>query len=596
MIVLGYHGGLDALFARTGTGGAAAIVVDGRVVAACEDAQFARATRTGAVPEPAIGYVLAKAGLQSLREVDLVAFACSGERAHPRDVLARHDHGLGRSHRVGLALASGAWRVIDRLGGGGAARFRRALASRTGVELEEDRVVAIEDHCAHLAGAFFGSGTARALCVATGSRSDIALAAAVGRGTRVEEIERTTVPDSLVHLRAIVASHLGLTGDPVAMSALAASGDPAVHRRFFRSIVRVRRGAIAEVDGELVLEAMARAAIGASATPALVEALGPARRPDAPLTQAHADIAAALEDAIEIAVLTSLHTLRERTGETTLCWSGELALDPALNGRIARSGLFARVHVPAAPTGAGAAIGAALHAYHHMLGHGREMHAIDTDYLGPEADDALVTRATAIFATEVDAEQPDDLPHQVAAAIASGEVVAWVQGRAACAASTLGSRSLLADPRDPAIAERVHAVMGNVARHHPFTALVPVERAAELFDLDGIGASPHGLYELPLRAERRGELRGLEGPGGRVRLLTVAPETSPRLHALLHAFAERTGLPVLLEAELRAGGAPVAHGPEDAIEALLGSSIDRLVLGDRVVQRRAAPRDERIAA
>lgn len=588
MIVLGYHGGLDALLARSGAGGAAALLVDGEVVAACEDAQFARATRTGAVPEPAIGYVLSRAGLTSLREVDLVAFASSGRRARAAEVLGRAER-WRRSRRIGLALASEAWRVADRLGGGGLARFRRALAARTGVELPHDRLLAAPAHVAHLACGFYGSELDRALCVASGTRTHVSLAAAIGRGTRLEPIARASLPDSLPMLRAIVAAHLGFRSEPSVLSTLAASGDPRPLRRFFRSMIRVHADRIAEVDGELVLEAIARAAVGARPPPTLLRALGPPRREDDPIEARHADAAAALEETIEVAVLASLWVLSRSSGEKALCWSGDLALDAGLNGRIARSGLFDRVLIPAAPNGPGAAIGAALHAYHHQLGHGRARRAIASDFLGPEADDALVARAIAIFAGAIEAEQPRDPAGAVARALASGEVVAWVQGRAACAAGTLGSRSLLADPRQADAAERVRGVMGNVARYRPFTALMPLERARCFVDLDGIGACPHGLVDLPLRPEHRGTLPALEGPDGRVRIQTVDPEICPRLHALLHAFERCSGTPVLLEAELRARGAPVAHGPEDAIEALLASSIDRLVLGDRIVRRRACP-------
>jgi carbamoyltransferase len=585
MIVLGYHGSLDGWLTRSRAGhGAAAIVVDGEVIAACEDGGFARVTRTASVPEPAIGYVLRQAGLKSLDEVDRVAHAHASDAIAPRDLLDATRDRVGPIARTALALGIGAFRRLDRAGGGAGLRCRRALRRRTGIALDEARFVSVAPHVANLASAFFTSPFDRALVVAIGNGLDATtLGAGVGRGTRVEVIDRTLLPNSLVHLRAAIARHLGV--DEITLPTLAAKGDPTAHRRFFRSLIHLDRDAIADVSSGLVLDTLARRAIGAGSPIALVRALGPARGPEEALAEHHADVAAALEEAITLAVLASLQALRLRTGERDLCLSGSLALDASINGHVARSGIFDHVHVPAAPHAPGSAIGAALYVEHHLEGLARARSALASAYLGPEADDSLVQRSIAIFAQDVVARAPEDLASEVARSIARGDVVAWVQGRAACAAGALGSRSLLADPRRLQSIERLCESAGT-GDTTPLTVLVPTELAQEWIDLDGIDDARGALFEVPARSGKRRELAAL---GSRLRVQTVDVERAPRLHALLHAFGDRTGVPILVETELRVAGAPVAHGPEDAIEALLASPFDLLVLGDRVVERREQP-------
>src|SRR5690606_12222614 len=142
----------------------------------------------------------------------------------------------------------------------------------------------------------------------------------------------------------------------------------------------------------------------------------------APLEPRHAHIAAALQETLEVALLATLHSLRVRTGEPNLCLAGSIALNAVANGRIARSGLFERVHVQPASHAAGTSMGAALYADHHLLGNGRSTRAMRSVYLGADADDDLVDRSIAIVASHVNVSRPDDLEHEVARAIAAGKI------------------------------------------------------------------------------------------------------------------------------------------------------------------------------
>lgn len=615
MIVLGYVEGARPLRPRGAARArpapaAAAIVVDGEIVAASDEARRPGDRCTG-VPERAIEHCLRAAGLRGLDEVDLIA---SADPLPPIDLLSpapaslavpaatRPLHALRRAARGALDLA-------HRARNDASAR-RARLALHAGVAIAPAQLVTVPHLAAHAASAFYASGLERALALVLDAHPGRASSlAAIGRGTRLEPIAgdgrapRPAPSAGLAPLRAALARYLALDpAQPEAIAELAARGDPAIHRRFFREAIRIGRDGSVRVDRALLELLTARDALapeGALYPRALIRALGPARRRGEPAAERHAHVAAALQEATEVAVLASLHSLRARAGERDLCLAGSLALDGATNASIARSGLFDRVHVPAYAADEGTAIGAALHACHHQRGQARRAAVVSSAYLGPAHDDERIDRAIAISAADVRVARPDDPELEVARAIAGGAVVAWAQGRAESGPRAIGARCVLADPRDPSAAERIRAALGgrDAERERAAIAVWPVvtlERAGELFDLEGIEESPFGLFRVRLRERARDRLRACGGDGACVQ--TVSWEQNPRLHALLHTYAELTGVPVLLQASLATADGPIVGGPEDALRLLLASELDLLVLGDRLIRRRPDARALRRAA
>jgi carbamoyltransferase len=593
MIVIGYNGGLEGYLARSGASddAAASIVVDGEVIAASEEERWARAKHTGVLPERSIEHCLREVGLRSLDEVDLVAYSHSYSEMWRTEMLATTRGRLRPATRIALSAVMRGMRRAHRAVGYDDERSRMILERRTGARVPADRFVAVPQHLAHAAGAFFTSPFERALCLVGSGRGESASAtAAIGRGTRIEVLEQAFAPDSLAHLYAAFATYLGFhPGDEHQAMSLAAYGDPSIHRRFFRRLVRVRGDGLAEVDPDVVVRLTARDALaprGRLYPRSIVRELGPARRPGAPIEERHAHIAAALQETLEVALLASLQALRERTGERDLCIAGSLALNAAANGRIARSGLFERVHVQPASRAAGASMGAALYAYHHLHGHGRATRPLPSVYLGTDADDALVDRSIAIVASSVRASRPRDLEGEVVRALAAGKIVGWYQGRAEWGARALGARSVLADPRRADAGDRVRAAVKQHGSHRAFSPAVPVERAHELFDMAGVDESPHMLFCVPVLKSARERIPAVTHVDGSARVQTVSWEQNPRFHALLHAFGAHTGVPVLLNTSFNRCGEPIVNLPEDALSCFLGSGIDLLVIGERMIEKR----------
>ncbi|AKF03193.1 carbamoyltransferase [Sandaracinus amylolyticus] len=596
MIVLGYHGGIEGPFAGRSAGrdAAAAIVDEGRVIAACEEARFARASRGASVPERAIRHCLDAVGLATLEGVDLVACSHASDQRWRAEMVTHSRARLSALTRTAMGAALAALRGAERALGGDE-HARRLLEQRLGASIAPERFVAVPHDVAHAASAFFTSPFDRALClVADAHGESAATSAAIGRGTRIEVVDRVYAPDSLGALYALFTRYLGFEpGEEHEVMLLAAHGDASHHRRFFRRVVQIRRDGIASVDPQLVTRLALRDAIAPHGTlypRAMIRALGPARLPGEPLTGRHAHVAAALQEAVELALLASLATLRARTGERDLCLAGDLALNAAANARIARSGLFDRIHVQPAAHDAGTALGAALYAMHHMLGIGRERSAMPTPFLGASADDVLVDRALLDFADQVRATMPRDLEGTVAEALAAGRVVGWLQGRAEWGAKALGARSVLADPRRAESRARVSAILRRLEQDRSFSPAVPLELAHVWFDMSGVEESPHKLFSVPVRAERVARLPAVTHVDGTARVQTVSWEQSPRLHALLHAFGAITGVPVLLNTSFRVGREPLVNLPDDALRSFLASELDALVIGDRWIERRGEAR------
>ncbi|MDQ3035780.1 MAG: hypothetical protein M3Y87_25480 [Myxococcota bacterium] len=595
MIVLGYNGGLDGYLARhrASRDAAAAILVDGELVAASEEERWARVKHSGVLPERSIDHCLREAGLRTLDEVDLVAYFHSFPDMWRPEMLDGSRERLRPVTRLALGAAMRAMRSVHSAAGYDDERSRHLLERRTGARIPAERFVTVPQQLAHAAGAFFTSPFDRALCLVTGSHGEsVSATAAIGRGTRLEVLDQAFAPDSLGHLYSCFAAYLGFApGDEHQAMALAAYGDPAIHRRFFRRLVRIRGDGLPLVDADLVARLFARdtfAPRGRLYPRHVLRELGPPRRPEAPVEARHAHIAAALQETLEVALLATLHALRGRTGERNLCLSGNLALNYVANGRIARSGLFDRVHVQPASNAAGTSMGAALYAYHHLLGHARSMRAMRSVYLGADADDDLIDRSIAIVASEVRATRPIDLEGEVARAIAAGKIVGWYQGRTEWGPRALGARSILADPRRADMKELVRAAVKQQGDARAFAPAVPLERAHELFDLAGLDESPHMLFCVPVLEHARRRIPACTHVDGSARVQTVSWEQNPRFHALLHAFADVTGVPVLLNTSFHAGGEPIVNLPEDALQCFLSSGIDLLVIGDRLIEKRSA--------
>ncbi len=332
---------------------------------------------------------------------------------------------------------------------------------------------------------------------------------------------------------------------------------------------------------------------------------GPPRTPESTLTQREMDLARSVQEVTEEIMLQIGETIHRETGMDYLCMAGGVALNCVGNGRLLREGPFKGIWIQPAAGDAGGAVGAALQAYHHMLGHPRTCHAphdsMRGSYLGP----AFSNEAIEQFLGTVDASYTryadDDFFETVAKALAEGKIVGWFQGRMEFGPRALGGRSILGDPRNPAMQSVMNLKIKHRESFRPFAPAVLRERVTEYFELDTdspymllvapvvknrrIPQAPHSenLWGIELLNQARSDIPAVTHLDYSARVQTVHEETNPRYYRLLQTFEKHTGCAVLVNTSFNVRGEPIVCSPEDAYRCFMRTEMDLLVLENCVL-------------
>lgn len=560
----------------------AALLVDGRLVAAAEEERFARIKHIAGFPTQAARFCLAAAGLRP-EDLDIIAIG-----------------GDPWAHWGARAWA--AWRL-----GLGRPEFRARLAHRvrrvtlhqrvaSALEIDPHRLRAachhVEHHRAHLASSFYVSGFDQAALLSLDGLGDgVSAMWGVGRDRRIDVDGTVAFPHSLGFLYTAVTQYLGFLqwGDEYKVMGLAAHGRP-VHLPALRALARL--------DGGLQYRLQAAAftpfhdwvpmtwqagapSLGLLFTRALEAQLGPRRRPEDPLEARHADMACSLQAVLEEIVLEMLRRLAVRTGQTSLCLAGGVALNCVLNGKITQTTPFRRVFVQPAAHDAGISLGAACYVAHHVERQPRRF-VMDHAYWGPAFEPPAL--AAALRARSLEA-RPSALPllvESVAERLAAGRLVGWFQGAMEFGPRALGHRSLLADSRDPQMQARINARVKRRESFRPFAPSLPRERFAEYFG--SAAPDPFMITTVPALAEQRARIPAVLHVDGTGRPQAVTRHANPEYWELLQAFGRRTGVPVLLNTSFNEQE-PIVCRPDEAVACFLRNEIDTLVLGPFLVDR-----------
>jgi carbamoyltransferase len=336
---------------------------------------------------------------------------------------------------------------------------------------------------------------------------------------------------------------------------------------------------------------------------------GPPRQPEAELTQRDMDLAASVQAVTEEIVLRLARGIRQETGLKNLCLAGGVALNCVANGKLLREGLFERIWVQPAAGDAGGALGSALAAYH--LYHDRPrlplgaLDAMQGSYLGPGFSQADIAPRLAAVGARFDVLAEPALLDATTTALIEEKAVGWFQGRMEFGPRALGNRSILGDPRSPAMQKTLNLRVKYRESFRPFAPSVLREDVADWFELDD--DSPNMLLVADVAQERRrtmnndeaalfgidklnvarSEIPAVTHVDYSARIQTVHRETNPRYHALLSAFKAKTGCPVLVNTSFNVRGEPIACTPEDAFRCFMGSEIEVLVAGDCFLRKDA---------
>lgn len=580
MIVLG----INAYHANA----SAAILVDGRLVAAVEEERLNRVKYAAGLPSRAIQYCLDEAGAK-LTEVDHIAV--------PRDPWARWTTKLrfaARMPRFALERA----RVMRRFAG-----LREDLASS--FEISPDAIRAqihrIEHHHAHLASAYYVSPFDRAALLSADGLGDFASSMwALAEGPAMKTLGDVRFPHSLGMYYTALTQYIGFWkfGDEYKVMGLAAYGQPEFLDEF-RRIVRV--------DGPLSFrlgleyfchqdrgpdmtwrESDQTPVLGRLFSPYLEQRLGPARKPDEPLGQRHKNIASSMQAALEEVLAAHWSALAEKTGQKSLCIAGGVAFNCVANGLIFDKSPFERVYVQPAAGDAGLALGAAFAVAHGVLGMPRSF-VMDNAAWGPGFSAQAIrrsldglSRAEGLHIQELSEEI---LVQETARHIAGGKIVGWYQGRSEWGPRALGQRSILADPRRAEMKDVLNRRIKHRETFRPFAPSILEEATGEYFEKTH--PSPFMTFAFAVRPEKRSIIPAPTHVDGTARLQTVSRQSHPLYWKLIRAFGDLTGVPVVVNTSFN-DNEPIVCRPEEAIDCFRRTQMDVLVLGNFVLEKTAA--------
>jgi len=486
--------------------------------------------------------------------------------------------------------------------------LEKALSAYASSGTVEGKLLFAEHHQSHAASAFFPSPFEEAVVLTmdgVGERATTSVA--IGRSNTLKMMREIHWPHSIGLLYSALTYYTGFkvnSGEYKVMG-LAPYGEPTYAARILDHVVDLKE------DGSFWLDqSYFNYATGLTMTSRKLHDLlgGPPRDPKAPLTQRHMDIAASVQKVTEEIILRMTRELSNTYGIDNLCLAGGVGLNCVANGKVLRDGNFKRIFIQPAAGDAGGSVGAALAAYHQHLGKPRKINgaldAMHGSYLGPEfSQDEIEKRLKALGAMFNTVGRDWDLYQRTCDALEAGHAVGWFQGRMEFGSRALGARSILGDPRRPDMQQRLNLKIKFRESFRPFAPSVLREDVADYFELDA--DSPYMLLVADVKRNRRrrmtadeenlfgidklnvvrSDIPAVTHVDYSARVQTVHAETNPRYHALLAAFKQRTGCPVLLNTSFNVRGEPIACTPEDAFRCFMGTEMETLVIGNCILDK-----------
>ncbi len=548
---------------------AAALVTDSDIVAAAAEERFTREKTTGLFPVHAIRNCLREGHLDP-KQVDYIAhgFAYEPFREYfTEDEYRRQQYAEVYSPDV----------------------QRRNLDEWFPNCGWAEKLVPVNHHLAHAASAFFPSGFSESLILVSDGMGEInSMTVAVGQGKDITVLRQVSSLHSLGILYGVFTLYLGFYFgvDEYKVMGLAPYGNQRKYYSQISDLVHLREDGTYTIPLFASNRTQQEKETHSGILHELEGRFGPRREAGAEFTQHHKDIAAALQAVVQTCQLHVLRHFRRETGMENLCMAGGVALNCSANGVIKRSRQFKRMFVQPAAGDDGVALGAALHV--HSLNNPKfEPKRMAAPLWGPcfsreEIEEMLGPRKDCVVRL---GEAFPSLCREVAGRLSQGQIVGWFQGRMEYGPRALGNRSILADPRDPGMRDKINALVKKREGFRPFAPVVTKEAASTYFEIQKgeEEAYAHMLLVTQVRAAYRDKLPAITHIDGSARVQTVSREHYPKLHELLCAFEKITGIPILLNTSFNVKGQPMICTPGEALDTFLFARLDLLVLEEFLI-------------
>jgi carbamoyltransferase len=550
----------------------AALLCDGRIVAAAEEERFTRNKHQAGWPANSIAFCLEKGGITE-KDVDHIAFYW-----RPWSVDALKSVGR-RLYYLPVHPAFSAGFLLNELND--TAWYIYQLRRQRQLSGGRAKIHYLRHHDCHAASAFFCSPFEEAAVLTIDSRGEWATSVMYhGKGNKLEETGRINLPHSIGVLYLCVTNFLGFkTGDEYKVMGLAAYGEPRYLDKF-KKMVEFRTDGTYRLDSSYFNVQHSPGRFTGYVSRKFTDLFGPVRKPGEEITQEHKDIAASLQAILESTVFHLMRWLQEKTGSRKLCLAGGVAQNSVMCGRITSQTPFDEVFIQPASGDNGCSLGAAewVHNQTLCLPRGESFQGC---YLGPEFDEDSLLASLKI--AKLNYTKSANVAADTARLIAAGKIVGWFQGRMELGARALGNRSILADVTNPEMTNIVNRYVKHREDFRPFAPACTLDNSVEYFESNG--SSPYMLKVFPAKQKAREKMPAVVHVDGTARLQTVSRDENPLFYSLLREVEKLKGVPCVLNTSFNIKGEPIVCSPMDAIKCWSSTGIDALVMGPFILEK-----------
>lgn len=570
--------GLNAYHADS----SAAIFKDGVLIAATEEERFRRIKHWAGFPSMAIEFCLKEAGI-AFSEVDHICIGRDPNAKFWKKVLFVFKNIAKKNSLISQRLQNK--KEVSSIESEFAQLFG---ADESAIK---KKIIQVEHHRSHLASAFFASPFNESAIVSIDGSGDFTTTMiAVGRGNQIEVLDSLDFPVSAGLFYTAFTQYLGFPhyGDEYKVMGLAPYGDPKYTDQV-KKILHFTHDGLFDWDADYFANVTEIKLDYSTHIPQisnlygrkLIETFGPARNPSEELTQHHKDLAASVQRTCEDLILHILNHLQKRTGLKNICIAGGVAQNSVANGKIIEKTNFEQLYIPSAGHDAGISMGSALYAYHHIMKMPRTS-AIYSAYTGSRFSNAEIEIFLQNKGISYQRLPDAELYEKIVDKLVEPGVVGWFSGRAEFGPRALGARSIIADPRNAKAKDLLNSKIKRRESFRPFAPSILKEYTHEYFE--NVEDVPFMEKVFPIKKEKRAEIPAVTHVDGTGRLQTVMKDVSPRYHALIDAFRERTGVPILLNTSFNENE-PIVNTPAEALDCFLRTQMDMLVLENCLIVR-----------
>lgn len=586
---------------------AAALVIDGKIVAAAQEERFTRKKHDSDFPIEAIKYCLKESGLQ-IKDIDHIVFYDKPFLKFERlleTYMAFAPRGFSS-----FVKAIPVW-IKDKLFQ--KSMIKKEIKEKLGHDFSEEKLMFSEHHQSHAASAFYPSPFEEAIVLTMDGVGEWATTSvAIGRGNKLEMVREIHFPHSIGLLYSAFTYYTGFkvnSGEYKVMG-LAPYGEPVYKQKIMDHLIDVKE------DGSFRLDmSYFNYCTGLTMTTEKFHDLfgGPPRgREDELLDQRHMNLAASVQAVVEEVVLRLARSLRKEYGIPNLCLAGGVALNCVANGKLVNEKIFDHVWVQPASGDAGGSLGAALTAHYHRFDQPREIlpgDHMEGSYLGPEFSDQDIQHSLEKIGANFNRVAEDEYTEVVAAEMASGKAIGWFQGRMEFGPRALGARSIIADPRNEKMQKTLNLKVKFRESFRPFAPSVLEENVQDWFDFNE--PSPYMLMVSSVKKEHckdmteeqkslfgidklnvtRSTIPAVTHVDYSARIQTVSTRTNRKYHSLIAAFNRKTGCPIVVNTSFNVRGEPIVCTPEDAYRCFMGTDMDILAIGNFVLKKEEQPKE-----